>query len=258
MTFARSRKGSLLAVGVLLILSLAAAFVLFYFLESRAQIQNKGITVGGAAAGFMLISLLLRNTYFKLVSEERTLETVSDDERIRSIEEQVQQLVASKLDNFTVPAGYRSEISTEFCFGFCYPSDWKFSRYPQFVMYGSAIDAKSATTLDFARNMNVNIEDIRNRQESLHDLLDAGILLALKLLPNAQSVSADHFLLNGLAAIRSIINYVTNDGRQLSLLSIMVADRDRQKLYTASFTTTTQDFPSSKPLFDDILSTFRM
>ena len=46
------KKSSIIVVGVLLLLSLLAAFVLFFVLDSFAEIQNKTISIGGAAAGF--------------------------------------------------------------------------------------------------------------------------------------------------------------------------------------------------------------
>jgi len=58
MTLPKERKSRLLVVGVLLILSLVAAVVLFYCLDSFAQVQNKTVSLGGAAAGFVVILVL--------------------------------------------------------------------------------------------------------------------------------------------------------------------------------------------------------
>lgn len=56
----------LTAVVVLCVCSLLAAFVLFKFLQSRAEIQRESYKVGGGAAGFVVIFLLLAKGYVNL------------------------------------------------------------------------------------------------------------------------------------------------------------------------------------------------
>lgn len=252
------RRSFLLVVGILLILSLGAAIVLFYFLESFAQVQSKGVSLGGAAAGFVVIFFLLRDTYFRVTSTERKFKNLSSDEKIHRLETQIEQLIASKLDNFIVPQGHKSEISKEFQFGFCYPEDWEFSRFPQQTFYGYAVDPKSAEILGFARNVNIIIDDISKAEVDLRKIYESGLAVALAFIPNAELISKEEFLFQGLPATKRRINYVTNLGEELALYQIFVADRNRKNLYTISFTTTQGDFNSSKALFDNIASTFRI
>ena len=255
--YSRERRSFLLVVGVLLILSLVAAVVLFYFLDSFAQVQNKGVSLGGAAAGFVVIFLLLRDTYFRVTSTERKFKKLSADEKIRRLETQIEQLITSKLDNFVIPEGYKPEVSKEFHFGFCYPEYWEFSRFPQQTQYGLARDLKSAKKLGFARNVNVIITDISRQEAELDEIYESNLAGVLALMSNAELVFKENFLFQGLPARKYRVDSVTNIGDQLALYQILVADKSRKNLYIISFTTTQEDFESSKVLFDNIAGTFR-
>lgn len=254
----RERRSFLLVVGVLLILSLVAAVVLFYFLDSFAQVQNKGVSLGGAAAGFVVIFLLLRDTYFRVTSTERKFKKLSADEKIRRLETQIEQLITSKLDNFVVPEGYKPEVSKEFHFGFCYPEYWEFSRFPQQTQYGFARDLKSAERLGLARNMNVLITDMNSWEGELNELYESTLANVLEFMPSAKLVFKEEFLFQGLVAKKYRVDWVTNLGEQLALYQILVADKDRKNLYTLSFGTTQEDFDSSRVLFNNIAGTFRI
>ncbi|HEX7320325.1 MAG TPA: hypothetical protein VF399_08210 [bacterium] len=254
----RERRSFLLVVVVLFILSLVAAYVLFYFLDSFAQVQNKGVSIGGAAAGFVVIFLLLRDTYFRITSTEREFKKFSADEKIRRLETQIEQLITSKLDNFIVPIGYKPEVSKEFQFGFCYPEYWEFSRFPQETQYGFARDLKSVERLGFARNVNVIITNIDTWKGELDEMYESGLADVLALMPNAKLVFKENFLFLGLAAKKYRVDWVTNLGEQLALYQILVVDRVKENLYTLTFTTTQEDFDSSIALFDDIALTFRI
>lgn len=254
----RERRSFLLVVGILLILSLGAAVVLFYFLDSVAQVQSKGVSLGGAAAGFVVIFLLLRDTYFRVTSTERKFKNLSADEQIHRLETKIEELIASKLDNFIVPQGYKSEISKEFQFGFCYPKDWEFSRFPQQTQYGFARDLKSAERLGSARNMNVIITDISSHEGELDEIYESSLSMVSTCMSNAKLIFKEDSLFQGLAAMKYRVDWVTNLGEQVALYQILVADKGRKNLYTISFTTTQGDFDSSKALFDNIASTFRI
>lgn len=254
----REIRSFLFVVLVLLILSLVAAVVLFYFLDSFAQVQNKVVSLGGAAAGFVVIFLLLRDTYFRVTSTEREFKKLSTDEKIRRLEAQIEQLITSKLDNFVVPEGYKPEVSKEFQFGFCYPEYWEFSRFPQETLYGFARDLKSAERLGFARNVNVIITDINSWEGELDEIYESCLANVLTVMPNAKLVFKENFLFQGLVARKYRVDWVTNLGEQLALYQILVADKDRKNLYTLSFTTTQEDFDSSRVLFDNIAGTFRI
>jgi hypothetical protein len=260
------RKSYLFVVGVLLGLSLVAAIVLFYFLDSFAQIQNKGISIGGAAAGFVIIFLLLRDTYFKVPTSESTIENLSADEKIKKYETMIDQLVTSKFDNWVVPYGYNKEISREFQFGFCYPKEWKFSKFPQLTLYGAAIDFNSVERLGVCRNVNLTFQDISGisieENSNLHEIFNASMNGAIAMLPNSKLIFEDNFLFQGLPAKKYRIDYVANVSETqtlpLTLYQIAVADKERKNVFALSFTTTKEDFETSRSKFDDIAGTFRI
>ncbi|MGA2310647.1 MAG: PsbP-related protein [Candidatus Bathyarchaeia archaeon] len=252
-------RSYLFIVVVLLIGSLVAAFILFYFLNSYAQIQNKGISIGGAAAGFVIFFLLLRDTYFKVTSTERSFEGKSSEEQIELLQAKIDQLEMSKLDNFTVPKGYKPEVSEEFNFGFCYPQDWTLSR-PRTVLYGIAIDNKATQKPEFNRNLNVNIDQLSNikSDSDLDDAFQTSLECALSVNPTSKLIFKETFLLNGLPATRWKIDYEGKDGRMLTCYQILVADKNRRNIFTISFTCSRETFDSSRALFDNIVSTFRV
>lgn len=252
----KERESFLIVVGILLILSLVASVVLFYFLDSYAQVQNKVMSLGGAVAGFFVIFILLRNTYFRITSVETKFEKSSADEKINKLEEQIEGLIASKLDNFIVPHGYKSEISKEFKFGFCYPKGWEFSKFPKQTFYGFALDSKS--TEEFKKNVNVIIEDISTKKGELSEIYQNTMKNNLAIMPNSELIFKEESLFQGLPALKYRINYTTNLGERLTLYQILVADKDRKNAFIITFTTTQEEFESSRILLDSIASTFRI
>ena len=182
----------------------------------------------------------------------------SKDEEIEILKSLLKRAIASKLDNFVVPEGYKDEVSQEFQFGFCYPQDWEFSRFPQVTFYGAARDSKSVERLGFAPNLNVVISDISSEQCDLNEIYENGMQGVLLTIPNAELVFKEESLFQGLPAMKYRANYVSNDGRQLTLYQIAVADKERNNLYHITFSTTQKDFDSSKVLFENIASTFRI
>lgn len=252
-----SRK-FLFVVVVLMIMSLGVAFVLFYFLHSVAKIEKDGISAGGAIAGFLIIFWLSQHFYFKGTKTERYFKNLSTDEKIKQLQQQVEQLVTSKLDNFVVPKGYKGEISKEFQFGFCYPENWAFSKFPQETKYGVVRDESSAKTTGFARNFNVIITNISDMKDELTDIYKNTQPQLLRLLPNPKLIFGEDFLLQGMSARRYRVDWMTNEGDHLVLYQILVADKKRKNVYIISCTTKPEDFDSSRILFDNIASTFRI
>lgn len=231
-----------------------AAFGLFYVLDSAAEIENKGVKLGGAVAGFLVVFGVLQRTYFRQWREEREEKTQSADERIRALEEQIQDLVVAKLDNFIVPEGYEAEVSSEFSFGFAYPSDWDLAKFPKQTQYCFVVDPQPS---EFSRNMNVVIVDISEYGGSLSDLFQSDLQTALDTLNQSVLVSSEGFLFHGLEASRRILNWRSGD-HELSTYQILSVDGSRRNAYTITFTTTQEDFAKSRAVFDNIASTFRL
>ena len=251
MAYSTEGKSPLIVVAVLLILSLCSAVVLFQFLESFANVENKTVSLGGAAAGFVVIFLLLRDTYFKV--KEGRYQGMTDDQKIIELEKQVVDLLKNKLDNFVVPEGYKEEVSKEFKFGFCYPKDWVFSRFPQLTMYGIVQKPNSSTS------MNVNITDISSVESDLGSFYENAFQGALMFRPNAEVVFKEEgYLFHGLTAIRYRLDWIEPDERAITGYQVVVADENRKNLYTITFTTSQETYNSEEILFKNIESTFRI
>lgn len=248
----------LVIVSVLAILSLVAAVVLFYCLDSFAEVQNKAVSLGGAAAGFVVLFILFRSTYFRLTNTDSDLTVRNSEERIQSLEDQLQAIVRSKLENFIVPSGYKAEISKEFRFGFCYPHDWEFDRFPEQTMYGMAIDRESAKNEGFGTNLNVVISDIGHTKSNLNELFENATQVTLDAIAGSELISKERILLNGLEAARTLIHFTSGTGHQLASYQILVVDKGRNFMYAITFTSLVEEFESLKTTFDNIASTFRI
>jgi hypothetical protein len=254
------RRSFLLVVIVLLIGSLVAAFVLFYFLDSYAKIENKEISLRGAAAGFVVVFILLRDTYFKVTKTERTYEGLSDDEKLKALQTQIDQLVTNKFDNFVIPQGYKSEISKEYEFGFCYPEHWIFTKQPESIQYGIAKDSQSGVNRNFVISISEVFPDYDLSSNSAVDkLYKANLEVITLMLQNAKIVSDEECLFNGLHARKTRINFTIADGAvKLSGYLLQAAKKETNKLFQVNFTSAEAEFDSNKPIFDDIITTFRM
>ncbi len=248
----KERRDFLVVVGILFTLSLIGAVVFFYGLDSLAQIQNKFISLGGAIAGFVVIFILLRSTYFRVTSTEREFGKLSANEKVRNLEKQIEDLLINKFDDFNIPQGYKAEISKEFRFGFCYPEDWGFSRFSELKLYGGAVDEKSGN------NIVIAISDITDQEKELDEIYKAELELQSDLFPKAQVIFRENILFHGLPASKHLLNYETNSGLAISLYQIMVTDKKKQNLYVLSFTTSQGDFNSMRGVFDNIAGTFRL
>ena len=106
--------------------------------------------------------------------------------------------------------------------------------------------------------MNVIITDISSHEGELDEIYEGSLSVVLTCMPNAKLVFKENSLFQGLAAMKCRVDWVTNLGEQLALYQILVADKGRKNLYTISFTTTQEDFDSSRVLFANIAGTFRI
>jgi hypothetical protein len=179
--------------------------------------------------------------------------------------DELQELIKLKiredlLDNFQVPEGFRPEISTDFKFGFCYPKNWRFVRFPQATQYGAAADPEHAKQAKspIARNVNVIVVDISGNSGDVEELYKTYADQELSVTPNAKRTSAESFLFSGRPAFRQVLRWVDNSGKAIVADQIYVADRPAKNLYVVTFTAAEDDYAASKALFADIASTFRI
>ncbi len=248
----------IVVVGILLVLSLATAFVLFYFFDSFAEIENKGVKLGGAMAGFVAIFFLLRHTYFKLVATGAIDSAKFAQEKIEFLEAQLTQALIGTLDNFVVPNGYRPEVSPEFRFGICVPESWIFIPFPELTLIGSAVDVAHAKELGFARNVNINVTHVDASALEDKNILEQERNFMLSMLPESSLVVEEHFLCQGLPAYRKIINYHPRDRQELTGYQVQVVNPAQEQLLTITYTTLKDDFEKSRSTFENILGTLRL
>ena len=235
--------------------------MLFWLLDSAAQIQQRGYSIGGALAGFTVVFMLLRWTYFAMVAAHSPGAGASSGSEVQlgRLEQGLRDLVAAQLDNFTVPPGYVAEISPQFRFAFCYPEGWEFGRFPASVQYGFARDAVLQSTKGVRRQLTITISDVSGMKESDVDaVLEANASMPSVLLPNAHEQSRERFLFHGRRAIRQELRVEYRDGDQAMAYNIAVANAHRTRLFNISFMTDVKDFPTAKQVFDDIAATFRV
>ena len=254
----RSESSPLWVIAILLLLSLFSAFILFYFFESFAEIENKGIKVGGAAACFVIIFVLARNTYFKLAQSQDRKENVELLKQLELMKEQYDKTIKASLGDFTIPDNYSAEISQDFGFAFCFPKTWVFARFPQNTQYGVVIDPDSKKEINFARNINLIVKKVDTNGFVLKEAVQRENPALLSLFPSAEITLEEPFLLNGRSAFKQILQYQPENNQSMTGYQINVLNGVKDKLLQITYTTSRNDFESSKGLFENILSTFRL
>jgi hypothetical protein len=200
----------------------------------------------------------------RFIDPALNLANLSPEQRIDKYKELIaQETKNSLLLNFHVPEGYVAEVSNmdDLVFGFCYPRDWEFAKLPQSINYGVVRDTQPGKEPGFIRNMNIVVNDIKDYQGTLSDLYTSSMQQNLAFLSEGKLVyENDGYIFQGLQAFRFQIDWTpqTDDKQTLSGQQVLVADKDHKKLYMITFTTTQADCEQSKPVFDNILNTFRI
>jgi hypothetical protein len=197
---------------------------------------------------------VLQNETVADLEKDRERELLS---KIESLENKIEKMVASKLEDIIIPPNYQAEISKEFRIAFCYPENWTFNKFPREVMYGGAVDQNSAAQYGFARNFNLVISDISTIDQNDQEIFDANPHQVVALLPQCQLIDQRNFLLQGLPARKYLFQYISNEGIPLGLYQVAAIFRDQQKMYTWSFTAHLDHMDESMVLFDNILATFK-
>lgn len=198
------------------------------------------------------------------------LQSLTPAQRVDKYRQLIMQETSNNLLlNFNIPENYKPEISTmeKYIFGFCYPEKWTFSKPPEQITYGIAVDNESTKDLGFHRNMNIVINDISgvnfktDSTNMLEMLYKNSLDTVMSILSKTNLIFYDKELIfQGLSASRWRIDWTPQDenNRDLTTYQIVVADKDRKNLYSITFTTTKDDFEKSQRLFDNIANTFRI
>ena len=256
----KKQSKPLLVVCALLVLSLVAAFVLFFFFDSLAQIDHKGIKLGGSLAGFVIIFFLLKNTYFKLYSNNEIQNIKSAEDRITYLEEQLKQALMGTLDNFITPKGFNPIISPEFRFGICVPENWNFVPFSQNTMYGTAFDLENAEEVGFARNVVINIVQCNSDDVQFKATVAIQKECTLNMLPNSKLLSTEECLCQGSPAVKMEISYIptTDYAEEIICYQIAILNPIQKQIITISNTALKRNYQESKKIFDNVLGTLRL
>ena len=99
---------------VIVIVGLVSAYVLFEVLDSKASGEYQGYSVTGAAAGFVVVELLLFSTYQQLRK--------SDEE---DLQEQINQLQQKLISGAPRPVHFETEVAERERIVLARPQDWK-------------------------------------------------------------------------------------------------------------------------------------
>jgi hypothetical protein len=99
---------------LIVMVGLAAAYILFEVLDSEASGQYQGYSVTGAAAGFVVVELLLFSTYQQLRK--------SDEE---DLEEQIDQLQKKLMRGAPTPKHFDTEVAEREKIVLARPREWK-------------------------------------------------------------------------------------------------------------------------------------
>src|SRR3954451_15270118 len=160
----RNQLSPMLAVAGIVVLSLLIAAVLFGVLHSTGAFHSSYGDFGGAAAGFFVSFLLLKNWYDKL---SKSGELSGEIPRLRS------ELAKSDgPSNFEVPPSFLPFKDSAHSMALCYPADWV--KEPVELQVTACFAEKdSREDDDFRGNFNVTVASAGKRTLSLREVVAA-------------------------------------------------------------------------------------
>jgi len=142
---------------VLFVCSSAAAWLLYGILSSTGIFESKGIQLGGAAAGFVVIFGISHKILTSLSSQQANrfkahiISTQQD--KIAELNDTIRRLRSGELPPVDCPEGYKPIVSKENCIALSYPSDWKLMQEKTVAAFSRPLDKEKLTQLKFQGNI---------------------------------------------------------------------------------------------------------
>ncbi len=227
---------SAMIISTFFILSLIGAVVLFYFLESYAEVTNTTYRLGGAAAGFFVFFVTLVGAYSRIVAKPSS------------------KLMRETGQAFSKPKGFRKCELIENGFSIYYPKEWQLQRtdnFPQIVY-----NAEDGETVLILTTQTMNKEFVVEFEKDPSQLSSQIEYFYAKVLSSYTIVNKDTIALHGKQFPVFFAEKVI-DVTHCKYMIIFYVDTKAEKIHILVFGSTSETFKEKENIFKRILSTFQ-
>lgn len=264
---------------VLFICSFTAAAIFYGVLESSGTFDSKGMQLGGAIAGFLIVLIvshrILASIHKQKSESAKDKEIVLRDKKIDELQNEVDKLLMGGLPDIVCPTGYEVVFSRDHGLGFSRPSDWFVHQEKYLGVFLKPMHVESSG-LNFQGNIVVTATNIES-PDFLKNLISRGVLqegekfsitdevlveplLASAAHLKAKEISRESAYFNGIKGIRYKARYCRNEAqKQYNIMDAITIYFDRkEQIFIFSCHESEELFESTKETFDKVLSTIKL
>lgn len=248
--------------------SLVASAVLYGALKSSGIFARKGVELGGAAAGFVVI-LYLANRVFKGLQKEHLAafvnrELTSQRERISELQHLVARLRSGELPAVQCPDGFEVLVSRDLGVGFAHPKEWEQSPERFVGIFMRPLD-QGVLERGFRGNISVTVTPVPSSEgsaqssesdELLDELLKTPIEAAIKAW-SGENVRWKSTYLANRKALEGIFDYPRKEreDKRNVVECVVVFDNIAHRLFIFALYECEEAAEPSRELFRRMLST---
>lgn len=227
---------SMIIMSTFFILSLIGAVVLFYFLESYAEVTNPSYRLGGAAAGFVVFFITLVGSYSRVVAKPAS------------------RLMRDAGRAITKPKGFREYILPENGFSIYYPEKWTTDRtdnFPEVMLRAEDGTNVILGTCRVEKEFMVEYEKDPSQFPVLVETLYGSMFRDFVVLEKRTiALHGKHF---PMFITENII-----EGNVIKHVQVAYFDAQAEKLHWITFSVLREKYEEMKPIWEKMLSTFHI
>jgi hypothetical protein len=217
--------------------SLLASLLLYGLLKSTGVFKSKGMQLGGAAAGFVIIFIVASQIFGGIDSRRH-------QEEITELNEEITDLKRGVNPGIECPDGFADEISLDNGIAYAYPIDWPPAPYKFVAHYLAPVSVEPSESDSFRANISITVSPL---ESALSDKLDkaevterdvleinaAGIVKAFKGYNEESSV----FIVDNHQGLKTTLEYEDlTTGINLSVEQVTVIDRKANRFFAFTLT----------------------
>lgn len=227
---------SMIIMSIFFILSLVGAVVLFYFLESYAEVTNPNYRLGGAAAGFFVFFITLVGAYSRVVAKPAS------------------KLMREAGRAITKPKGFREYVLPENGFSVYYPEEWtvdKKDQFPTITFCSEDGTNVNICTDKLEKDFMVEYEKNPSQLPAIIEKIFGDTFKDFEI--EEKSTIALHGKHHPMIVMKRAMGNINFKHVQIYYL-----DEQAKKFHAITFTVGINEYEEMKPLWEKILSTFQI
>jgi hypothetical protein len=224
--------------------SLLASLLLYGILKSTGVFKSKGMQLGGAAAGFVIIVIVASWIFGDIDSRRHQDEIRKKQEEIREKDDTIDALKRGELPGIEHPPGFKVGVSYLNGIAYAYPEDWPLAPYRIVAHYLAPVSDEPSKSDSFRANISITVSPI---EPALSDKLDeaevtekdvlefnaAGVVATFKGYNEENSV----FIVDNRQGLKTTLEYEDlTTGITLSVEQVTVIDRKANRFFAFTLT----------------------